>query len=218
MPPAPVTAKHLVNWKRDLTAWLYGNFTLDLMRSPSTGAVSMIGESERDFRVRLMQVAREQRDEKVDALRKKYTPKVAALQERKRKAEQAVQREKDQARDTGLNAAFSIGSTLLGAFTGRRVSGRATTAFRQVGRTASQRGDIGRAEESVEAVQQQMAELQAQFEREVAAVESALDPQTEIFEPVSIRPRKSDINLQVVALAWVPYWQASDGTLKPAWE
>ncbi len=218
LPPTSVTAKALATWKRDLTDWLYGSAALNLLRSPSTGAVSNVGEDERDFRVRLMQVAREKRDAQVDAVRKKYTPKVAALQERLRKAQQAVEREKEQARSQGVNAAVSIGATLLGALTGRRITGRATTAVRQAGRSVSQRGDINRAEETVEAVQQQIAELQEQFNREIAAVDTALDPQREALETVNIRPRKSDIDLQLVALAWAPYWQAQDGTLKPAWE
>ncbi len=218
LPPSAVTAKNLATWKRDLSAWLYANYALDLLRSPSTGVVSQLGESEKEFRLRLMQAAREKRDKAVDDLRKKYTPKVATLQERLRKAQQAVEREKEQARSQGLNTAVSIGSTLLGAFTGRKVTGRITSAMRQVGRTTNSRGDIERAQESVEAVQQQMADLQAQFDHEVAAVESTLDVQTETLESVSIRPKKSDITLQLVALAWAPYWQDHEGTLKAAWE
>ncbi len=218
MPPAAVTSKHLASWKRDLTNWLYSNARIELLRSPSTGQVSQVGESDRDFRVRMLQIAREKRDAQVEALRKKYASKTTTLEERKRKAEQAVEREKDQARSAGFNTITSIGSTLLGAFTGRKVSGRAATALRQAGRTASQRGDIKRAEETVEAVDAQIQELEAQFQEEVARIDSALDPQSEVLETVSIRPKKTDINLQLVALAWAPYWQDSEGTLKPAWE
>jgi hypothetical protein len=218
MPPAAVTSKHLASWKRDLTNWLYSNARIELLRSPSTGQVSQVGESDRDFRVRMLQIAREKRDAQVEALRKKYASKTTTLEERKRKAEQAVEREKDQARSAGFNTITSIGSTLLGAFTGRKVGGRAATALRQAGRTASQRGDIKRAEETVEAVDAQIQELEAQFQEEVARIDSALDPQSEVLEALSIRPKKTDINLQLVALAWAPYWQDSEGTLKPAWE
>jgi hypothetical protein len=47
-------------------------------------------ESERDFRVRLQRSAREARDDAAEKLKRKYAPKFAALEERKRRAEQAV--------------------------------------------------------------------------------------------------------------------------------
>ena len=54
-------------------------------------------ESEAEFRVRLVQRAREQRDEQVESLRKKYAPKIASLEERIRKAQIKVEKEKAQA-------------------------------------------------------------------------------------------------------------------------
>jgi hypothetical protein len=44
--------------------------------------------------------------------------------------------------------------------------GRATTAARGVSRSVSQNQDIGRAEDTVKAVEKQMAELSAAFEAE----------------------------------------------------
>jgi len=58
--------------------------------------LSKPGESERDFRIRCSRRPRSARRQ-ADELKKKYAPKLAALGERKRKAEQAVDREKGQA-------------------------------------------------------------------------------------------------------------------------
>ena len=74
------------------------------------------GESERDFRIRLQLEARTARDEAVDAVRKKYAPKQAALAERLRRAEQAVERETQQASDQKMQTAVSVGATLLALF------------------------------------------------------------------------------------------------------
>jgi hypothetical protein len=94
---------------------------------------------------------------------------------------------------------------------------RATTAARGIGRTVQQRQDVGRADESVEALQKQLADLEAQFNAETAALEAKIDPQTEALETVSIKPRRTDIVLQLVVLAWVPYWQDAQGKETPAW-
>ena len=155
----------------------------------------------------------------MDALRKKYAPKMTTLKERLRKAEQAVEREKEQARQAGLQTAISIGATLLGAFTGRKSSARssATTAARGVGRSMSQSQDVGRAEDTVEAIQKQLADLNAEFEAESAELAARIDPTTEELETVTIRPKKADITVQLVTLAWAPYWQDETGSREPAW-
>lgn len=222
LPPAAGQSKSYAAWNRDLIGWLYQSQALELLKSPSFGLVSQPGEEERDFRVRLQQAAREQRDDAVEQLRKKYAPKIATMQERLRKAEQRVEKEKAQASQAGLQTVFSIGATLLGAFTGRKVISSSTiskvsSAARKAGQAMEQSKDVGQAAETVEAIQQQLAELEAQFTEETAALEAKLDPQAETFETVAIKPKKADISVQLVALAWAPCWQDSQGQVTPAW-
>jgi hypothetical protein len=215
--PAPAgMAKNYTAWTRDFATWLYGSQTLELHYSRTLKAYSKPGEDERDFRLRLAQDAREQRDDSVEKLRKKYGPKITTLKERLRKAQAAVEREKEQARQAGLQTAISIGATLLGAFTGRkRVSGM-TTAARGVGRSMSERQDIGRAEETVESIEKQLAELNAEFEADSANLTASIDPSTEALETVTIKPKKADIVVQLVALVWAPYWQDETGSIEQA--
>ncbi|HEX6036092.1 MAG TPA: hypothetical protein VFY83_16760, partial [Anaerolineales bacterium] len=221
LPPAASQAKNYATWNKDFTNWIYGSQVIDLLQSPSLKEVSQPGEDERDFRIRLGQIAREKRDDMVEILRKKYAPKIATLQERVRKAQAAAQKQQEQARQAKMQTAFSFGATLLGAFTGRKTLSstisRASSAARRAGRAAEESGDVSRANETVESVQQQLTDLQAQFEAESAALLDRFDPLTEALETVSIKPKKSDILVQLVSLAWAPYWQDEQGILTPAW-
>jgi hypothetical protein len=214
LPAAARQAKSYTAWNRDFSGWLYQSQRLELLKSPSLGLISQPGEEERDFRVRLQQTSREQRDEAVEQLRKKYAPKIATLQERLRKAEQRVEKEKSQ-----TQSYFSLGATLLGAFTGRKGSTfrKISSAARQTSQAMKQSKDVDQATETVEVIQQQLAELEAQFKEETAVLEAKMDPQTEMFETVVLRPKKTDIAVQSVALAWAPYWQDSQGQVTPAW-
>lgn len=216
LPSAASQARSYTAWTRELTAWIYGSQALELMKSPSQGVVSKPGEDERDFRLRLAQSAREQRDDQVEKLRKKYAPKIATLQERLRRAQQALEREKEQARQSGVQAAISIGATILGAFTGRKGLSGATSAARGVGRSMNQRGDVNRAEDTVEAVEKQLKDLQSEFEAESAELAARVDPSTEMLDTVTIKPRKADIAVQLVALAWAPYWEDDRGGIEAA--
>jgi len=207
--PAAGAPKAADAWSKDLATWIYRERALELFRSPSRREVSKPGESEADFRARLGQGAREERDAAADALRQKYAAKTAALQERLRRAEAAVGREKQESMQAGIQTAISVGATVLGAILGRKAIststlGRATTAARSAGRTMKQAGDVGRAEDSAEAIRAQIAALEQEAKDELAARETATDPATEKLESIEVRPRKSDVTVRKAALVWVP--------------
>jgi hypothetical protein len=223
LPSAAGKAKNYAAWSKDLVTWLYGTQKLDLMRSAGTGLFSKLGESERDFRVRLQQSAREQRDAAADELRKKYAPKQATLQERRRVAQQKVEREADQAKQAKVQTAISFGTTLLSAFVGRKAVsastlGRASTAVRGVSRSVKEQQDIGRAEDTVEAVDQRLADLEAELKADMDTLEAKFNAQTEELETISLKPKKANIAVQLVALAWAPFRVDAQGAATPAWE
>ena len=223
VPTTATKPKAYATWNKDFANWIYRNQRLELLESPTLEIASNPGESERDFRVRLQQLAREKRDEAVENLRRKYAPKIEQLEDRKRRAEQAVEREKEQAKGQKLQTAISFGATLLSSFMGRkRVSmstlGRATTAVRGAGRSMKEADDVDRAEENVAAIEQKLADLDTEFKAETAALEGAFDPQTEELGKVSLKPTKANIAVKLLTLAWAPYWQDAHGGIKPAWE
>ncbi len=174
------------------------------------------------FRIRIQQNAREQRDRAVEALRGKYAPKIAALQEKVRKAQQAMDREAAQAQQVEMQTVISVGATLLGAFMGRKVAstaniGKATTAIRGIGRSAQQQSDVGRAKDTLATYQKQLDDLNDQFQQESTALESKIDPATEALETVIIKLKKTDISVQLVSLVWAPYAQDAHGQPAPTW-
>ena len=181
LPSAAGKAKNYEIWNKEFAGWLYRTQKLELFKSPSTAQLSNPGESERDFRLRLQQSGREQRDKGADSLRRKYAPKIAALQERVRRAEQQREKQQTEARSSQMQAAISVGASILGAFLGRKTIsatniGRATTAIRGAGRVLKESQDVSMAQENVAAVQQQLADLEAQFKAESEALAAASDP------------------------------------------
>ena len=222
LPSAASQAKNYTDWEKDFGNWLYGSQRLDLLQSTSLKATSNPGEEERDFRIRLQQIAREERDEKIDAMRKKYASKLATLQERKRRAEQTVEKQAEQAKKAKMDTALSVGATLLGAFTGRKVLSqgnisKAKSAMRGFSKSADESQDVKRAMETVQAIDQQIADLNAEFETETAELENKIDPLTESLETLSLKPKKTDIQVQLTTLTWLPYWQDEKENLTPGW-
>ena len=161
--------------------------------------------------MRTQHASREKRDDSVESLRQKYASKVTVLQDRLRRSEQAVAKEKDQ-RSASL---LSVGVDLFGAVFGRK---SASTAIRAASRSYKEQSDIGRAEETYGAVKQQLDALQAQIETEAAEIRTQMDASTAKLETISIKPKKTNISVRLFTLAWAPYTKDAAGQLKPAWD
>jgi uncharacterized protein DUF87 len=209
LPSIATKAKSYAGWSKDCANWIYRTQGLNIFKSPSSGLSSNEGESERDFRLRLQQATRESRDRDVDTLRKKYAAKISALEDRMRRALQAQAVQEEQAKSAKMQTAISFGTTLLSGLLGRKAVsvgtlGRATTAARGVSRSMKESADATRATETVEALRQQLQELNAELESEINQLTSTSDPTTEQLETVSLKPKKKDINIKLIALAWRP--------------
>ena len=202
LPAAASIPRNYAGWQRDLTNWLLRSQKLDILRSPGLNQYSKAGESESDFRIRMQLAARELTDDITEKLRTKYAPKYATLDERIRKAQMAVDKEQDQEKRQKYQSAVSLGSTLLGAFVGRKATSGATRTVRDYQRIQKEKKDIEFAGENLEALQQQRKTLEEDFQAEVKAMGQKIDPLTEGLETISITAMRTNITVKLVALVW----------------
>ena len=180
-------------------------------------------EAERDFRVRLAERAREERDLAIEKLKKKFATKFASLREKIRKAELTVEREKTEASGAKWQSAITIGTTLLSAVLVRKALtstnvGKASTAAKGWTRASKQAEDVERAKQNVVAYGQELEALEQRFQQETEALGVKFQPLTELFETVLLKPRRTDIEVTVFGLAWAPYGLLEDGQWMPLWK
>jgi hypothetical protein len=207
-PSVALSAREHKRWTGALADHVYRNVALELLSCPALKLTAAPGMTEGEFRARVALTLREKRDAAVEALRKKYASKLGTLEDRGRRAEQKVERERAQASSETLSSALSIGGSLLGALFGggRRGSSasKVSTAARSVGRASKERGDVAHAEADARALREQLEDLNAELEAEVARLESEFDPQAIELEPVPVKPRKADLTVEDLALVWRP--------------
>ena len=200
-------AKNYADWTKAFVAWLSSTQTLDIFKSPSARLVSKPGESEGDFRVRLQQAARERRDARSRGCGRRYAPKVASLQERLRRAQQAVAegagavvRVEDAGGDLDSARRCSARSS-GGRRSAPRTSAGSTTAARGMGRVVQESQDVARAQENMAASRRSSgarkpAGRDRRHRRDV-------HPQTEPLETIALKPKRAGIQIKLVALVWV---------------
>ena len=215
LPAAAAKPKNYATWQKDFAQWAAQTQSIELFKSGRAKVLSHADESERDFRIRLQAEAREARDAALAKVRDKYAPKVAALQDRIRRAEHAVQVQTEQASGAKMGAAVSVGAAIFGALLGRKAVsvgniGRASTAARGMSKIGKESEDVTRATENVIALKSQLSELQTKVETEIEDVSADWDLSTEEFQTVLVKPKRGGVSVQLVALVWVPAPALSD--------
>ncbi len=208
-PASVLSARALKANAKTLEDHVYRSATMSLLRCPALKMNSVPGGDEVEFRARVAQTLREQRDDAVAALRRRYAARLATLEDRLRRAEQKIGREREQAGSQAVSSALDVGGSLLGALFGggrRRSSmfGKAGTAARSVSRAGKERADVAQAEADAAALREQYAALGAEVESAIRELEAQFDPAAARIEAVPIKPRKTDISVDQLALVWQP--------------
>jgi hypothetical protein len=189
--------------RKELEDYLYRARSLTLLHNPATELYQKPDEDVREFHLRVAQVARELRDEEVDALEDRYARKLDTLEDRLRSAKVALEKKEVSARQRKQDALITAGETVLSLFAGRRRS--ISSAARKISRATTTRADIEAAEDKVADVMEDIEALEQELKEETDAVVAEWERRLETFEEVAVTPRRTDIEVNLFALAWVPY-------------
>ena len=206
LPSSAAQPKNFATWEKEFVRWIADNERLEIFKCTPLRLTSTLEESEQDFKARVALAGREQRDAKVDELRKRFAPKFSAIQMRIARAEAAVEKQKGQARDASFRTVISVGSSILGAFLGRKALSASTitkagTAARGMSRAMREGADVGLAQESVESLLAERARLEAEFETDSAAFASQFEAPA--IESLALKPARGGITVRLMALGWI---------------
>ncbi|RME82475.1 MAG: hypothetical protein D6775_10780 [Caldilineae bacterium] len=209
VPPELNSPRELKKLARDFADYLYHEQRYELYYNPSLDVYSEPGESQRDFAARAQQLARERRDAEVDKLREKYRRQIHRLETRLEREERELAEDEAQYKARMTEELISGAETvvgLLGIFGRRRTSGlsRAATKRRL---TAQAKADIEESKEEIARLQEEIQDLQDALQEEIDAITEKWADALDRIEVYEVKPRRADVDVQTVALAWLPYWE-----------
>jgi hypothetical protein len=227
IPPKLSTASKLKALSKDFANYLYDEERLNLQHNPKLKLYSEPGESGKEFKIRAQQVARERRDAEVDKLRDKYQKKLDRLGTRLSREEQELAEDRDEYEGRKSEELLSAGETLVGmlGIFGRRTSRGLSTAARKRRMTTKARADIVESEEEIERLEAEIEEMRLEMEEDAEAIAENWAEVAEEIETYAVKPRRSDVEVRLVALGWAPHWEIAHRSARgklthdrvPAW-
>ncbi|WP_425397344.1 ATP-binding protein [Aeoliella sp.] len=208
------TYKSLAN---DLEDQLYRTQTLRRWHAPTLDIYSEVDESEGDFRGRLRMKAREARDAEIDKVEARYKKKIDTAEERVAKAQSYYDEQNMQFWERVGAFIWNIVDMILAIISGGKTTRRRSSSAASARRAATERGQAQRAKAKLDAAVEALDELEQEQNETLRELRAEYDPDQLELEEVAVKPRKSDIDVRDLSLAWLPYFVDAEGTRVPAY-
>ena len=179
-----------------LKEWLYHEHKLALFRCKSPKLESEPYESLSDFKVRLSDLLNDKKEQAIETLQKRYAKKEKVLTDRLSRALEKLDKEKA---DTN-NSFLRVGITVLGALFGKSRASIGTAGTRVL----KERGDVSRQQQRVEKINDDIQELEEELEDKIDDLVDEFDIVAIEIEEFAIKLRKTDIQIDNIAVVWKP--------------
>ena len=188
--------------KKSLSDFLYQEKKLELYRCKSPKIESKPHETLGDFRVRLQDLLNDKKEEEIERLKERYAKKESLLRDRLQRAMVRVEKEEADVSSKTTDTMISAGMAVLGALFGHRSTAKIGSTLNKGSRILKERGDVDRAQQRVDEVQKKIEELGDELEEKIDDLEERYSVDSCEIETFSIKPRRSDIGVEEIALVW----------------
>ncbi len=190
--------KGLKRATRELKETLYQEQYLELLRCLSPKLESKVEESRADFMVRIQDILKDKKEIEIEKLQERYAKKEKVLTDRLSRAKERAQKESSDS----TNSMIETGIAVLGALFGKASPAKIGSALRKGSKILKERGDMSRAEERMVAIQEDMEALEYEIEDKIDTLNEKLDIENCEIEEFNIKPRKTDIDIELCAVVW----------------
>jgi len=194
---------------RDFADWLYHHSHLALLSHPKLDVLQRPDETEQEFKGRLRQAARERRDEAADKLRDTYAAKIEKLEDKLRRQRRELDQDESEYGARKRESVIATGEMLFTVLRRRRLYRTASWSASRRRLAQRVRMEIKEGREEIEDLETDLDELQAELEREMARITPRWVDILRGLTRYTLHPRRTDVEVSMVGLAWVPSWVVS---------
>jgi len=151
-----------------------------------------------DFIVRLQDGINDKKEIEIEKLQKRYGKKEKTLVGRLSRAKERVEKESSDSTGSMIEAGIAV----LGALFGRPSPTKIGRAVSKGSKILKERGEMSRAEERMVSIKEEIEALEYELEDKIDALNEKYNADNCEIERFSIKPRKTDIDVEICAVVW----------------
>jgi hypothetical protein len=185
--------------------FLYRTKRLNLYTSKEFKLLSEPGEDFSSFKVKVIELLREKKDEEVDKLREKFEKKEKTLQKKYSNLLGKLEKEETDTKTVTTESVLSLGASLLGAFLGRTKIGNLSsgmTGLRKVNRIFKEKKDVNLVKDKIKDLTEEIEKLEEELSEKIEDISEKINIENYEIETFNLQPRKSDISNLNISLLW----------------
>lgn len=191
--------------KKEVQDYIYRTAGIVVPYNPTLDIYGTPGSGFNDFRMRVNSAAREGRDDEVDKITQKYAQKFDQLEDRYRREMRELQADREQVGELNREVMFTMGEAFMSL-----LRGRTSYTLSRVARARRYKGlaqeDLSESEVVLQEIEEDMDQLQGQFEHELAKIQEKWVSIAQHVEEQRITPYKKDIHIEVFGVGWMPQY------------
>jgi hypothetical protein len=203
-------------FERQLKEHLYREQSLQLWTCSLIDETSSADESDEAFRTRLAPLLDAKKKAEREKLEQTFAKKLADADDRLRRAQSRLSTQRWQFFARLGSMAWVVADTVLSVL-GKGLPGRRRSldpAFRSV---ATERGQQSSAQVSVDSALKEKQTLEDEHQERLKQLESTYNSAIVPIVPLELKPQKSDIEIDKVALVWLPWRVDASGAAAPVY-
>jgi hypothetical protein len=217
LPPELARQKSYADFARELRNYLYRHESLKLWKCELLGETSRPEESEEAFRQRLVPALEAKSRDEQGKIEKSYGKKLSDLEDKIARAQSRLKTQRWQFFTRVGQAVWTIADTVISA-TGRGLPGRRRSLTPALTSAATERDQQSNAQMALNKLVDEKNQLEKECQAKLSQVSAAFNSNTVNLEQLEINPQKSDLEVDSVALLWLPWCIDVAGDAKPMYE
>ncbi|MBP8718781.1 MAG: DUF87 domain-containing protein [Candidatus Atribacteria bacterium] len=205
LPPFIEKMKDMSALEEKFKNYVYDTSRIELYHCRELKLLSRPGEELSDYKSRMLDLIRAEKDKAVEKLTEQYTKKGEKLEKEFIRLQQKLGKEEADVKTASTDSALSLGSSVIGVLLGRSKVGTlntGVTGLKRASRVLKEKKDVEQVKKKIELLSKSIQELEEELKQNIENLSSQFDIDHYTIETISIKPKKGDIFGISAALLW----------------
>lgn len=190
-------------YKSEFSDYLYRNEKFTISWHKELDLYQSQDESKSDFIGKVRQAAREERDEEIDKLERKYDSQLDKINSKIDRSTSKLSSEKEEHEARKREEVFGVGETVLGVLLGRRRTTGLTSASRRRRMTTQSKNKMDELNKEIKELQEEISDTERELREAVSEITRKWENVDKDIEEYVVTPRRTDVRVDDPKIAWV---------------